>query len=80
MTLLGIAVRFRLAVERVTPNGRWESGSGEALVTLVPSSTMAAERAAPHVRYGDRLLLEGCWRSPRSWRDSTTKPIWHGRE
>ena len=55
----GRAVRFRLAVERVAPNGRWESGSGEALVTLVPSSIMAAKRAAPHVRYGDRLLLEG---------------------
>ena len=55
----GSAMRFPVRVERVHSDGGWTEVEGTALVTARPSAQAAGRRDPPHMRYGDRLRLEG---------------------
>ena len=60
----GVAYRFQLGeLEWDTAEG-WQPLAGRVQVTAQPGAAMAAEREAPHVRYGDRLTLTGGVESP----------------
>ena len=56
---VGAAMRFRVRVERVLSEGGWVEVEGTALVTAGRSAEAAGHRDPPHIRYGDRLRLEG---------------------
>ena len=58
------AYRFQLGELHREAGGDWQPVSGRVQVTAQPSAAMALERAAPHVRYGDRLTLTGGIESP----------------
>ncbi|MCH7745284.1 MAG: ComEC family competence protein, partial [Chloroflexi bacterium] len=60
----GAFTRFRLRVESVKQDDEWLDVSGDALVTLRVSSSLARLRDSPYFRYGDRLLLEGALEAP----------------
>lgn len=60
----GTAYRFQIgALQRDTAEG-WRPIDGRVQVTAQPGAAMAAQRGAPHVRYGDRLTLTGGVESP----------------
>ena len=56
---VGAAMRFPVRVERVLSEGGWVEVEGTALVTAGRSAEAAGHRDPPHIRYGDRLRLEG---------------------
>ena len=58
------AYRFQLGELHRETGGDWQPVAGRVQVTAQPSAGMALERAAPHVRYGDRLTLTGGIESP----------------
>ena len=58
------AMRVRLAVDRIRRGEDWVEASGDVLVTLHVTPELVRRRESPHVRYGDRLLLEGALRTP----------------
>ena len=58
------AYRFQLGELQRETDGDWQPVAGRVQVTAQPSAGMALERAAPHVRYGDRLTLTGGIESP----------------
>ena len=60
----GSAIRFPVRVERVHSDGVWIEVEGTALVTARPNAQAAGRRDPPHIRYGDRLLLEGPLTAP----------------
>ncbi|MDE2900205.1 MAG: ComEC/Rec2 family competence protein, partial [Chloroflexota bacterium] len=60
----GTAYRFQLGALEHDTGGGWRHIDGRVQVTAQPGAAMAAERAAPHVRYGDRLILTGGIESP----------------
>ncbi len=60
----GSAMRFPVRVERVLSDGGWIKVEGTALVTARPGAQAAERRDPPHIRYGDRLLLEGPLTAP----------------
>ena len=60
----GSAMRFPMRVERILSDGGWVEVDGAALVTARPSAQAAGRRDPPHIRYGDRLLLEGPLTAP----------------
>ena len=60
----GSAMRFPVRVERVLSDGGWIEVDGTALVTARPSAQAAGRRDPPHIRYGDRLRLEGPLTAP----------------
>lgn len=60
----GSAMRFPVRVERVLSDGGWTEVEGTALVTARPSVQATSLRDPPHIRYGDRLLLEGPLTAP----------------
>ena len=60
----GSAMRFPVRVERVLSDGGWVEVEGTALVTARPSAQVAGGRDPPHIRYGDRLWLEGSLTAP----------------
>ena len=57
-------MRFPVRVERVHSDGGWTEVEGTALVTARPSGQAAGRRDPPHMRYGDRLRLEGALTAP----------------
>ena len=61
---VGTATRFRLAVDRIRPDGGWVTVSGDMLVTLGDYAEVADRRKRPHVRYGDLLMLDGVLEAP----------------
>ena len=65
----GTATRFRLAVDQSKQTEGWIDASGDVLVTLRPSTELAPLRVRHHVRYGDRLLLEGVLAAPPTFED-----------
>ena len=60
----GTAYRFQLGELQREAGGDWQPVAGRVQVTAQPSADMALERAAPHVRYGDRLTFTGGVESP----------------
>ena len=60
----GAAYRFQLGELHRETGGDWQPVAGRVQVTAQPSAGMALDRAAPHVRYGDRLTLTGGIESP----------------
>ena len=60
----GSAMRFPVLVERVLSDSGWTEVDGTALVTARPSAQAAGRRGPPHIRYGDRLRLEGPLTAP----------------
>ena len=56
---VGAALRFPVRVERVLTDDDWVEVEGTALVTAGRSAEAAGHRDPPHIRYGDRLRLEG---------------------
>ena len=58
------SIRFRLQADRINPGDGWTPISGDVLVTMRESIELARLRDSPHVRYGDRLLLEGALEAP----------------
>ena len=60
----GAATRFPVRVERVLSDGGWTEVEGTALVTARPSAPATGRRDPPHIRYGDRLRLEGALTAP----------------
>ena len=60
----GAATRFPVRVERVLSDNGWAEVEGTALVTVRPSAQAAGRRDSPHIRYGDRLRLEGTLTAP----------------
>ena len=58
------AYRFQLGELQRETGGDWQPVAGRVQVTAQPSAGMALDRAAPHVRYGDRLTLTGGIESP----------------
>ena len=58
------AYRFQLGELQREVGGDWQPVAGRVQVTAQPSAGMALDRAAPHVRYGDRLTLTGGIESP----------------
>ena len=60
----GAAMRFPVRVERVLSEGGWIEVEGTALVTARPSAQATGRPDPPHIRYGDRLRLEGPLTAP----------------
>lgn len=60
----GSAMRFPVRVERVLSDGGWIEVEGTALVTAGRSAGAVEHRDPPHIRYGDRLRLEGPLTAP----------------
>ena len=60
----GSAMRFPVRVERILSDNGWGEVDGTALVTARPSAQAAGRRDPPHIRYGDRLRLEGPLTAP----------------
>ncbi|MCY4527601.1 MAG: DNA internalization-related competence protein ComEC/Rec2 [Chloroflexi bacterium] len=60
----GAAVRFPVRIERVQAEGEWVEVDGVALVTAGRSVEALELRDPPHIRYGDRLRLEGPLTAP----------------
>ena len=60
----GSAMRFPVRVERVLSDEGWTEVVGTALVTARPNAQATSRRDPPHIRYGDRLLLEGPLTAP----------------
>ena len=60
----GAATRFPVRVERILSDNGWAEVEGTALVTARPSAQAAGRRDPPHIRYGDRLRLEGPLTAP----------------
>ena len=60
----GSATRFPVRVERVLLDEGWTEVEGTALVTARPNAQAAGRRDPPHIRYGDRLRLEGPLTAP----------------
>ena len=56
---VGAALRFPVHVERVLTDDGWVEVEGTALVTAGRSEEATSHRDPPHIRYGDRLRLEG---------------------
>ena len=56
---VGAALRFPVRVERVLTDDGWVEVEGTALVTAGRSAQAVERRDPPHIRYGDRLRLEG---------------------
>ena len=65
----GAAMRFPVRVERVLSDGGWIEVEGTALVTARPSAQATGRRDPPHIRYGDRLRLEGALTAPPKLED-----------
>ena len=65
----GSAMRFPVRVERILSDGGWIEVEGTALVTARPSAQAAGRRDPPHIRYGDRLRLEGQLTAPPKLED-----------
>ena len=65
----GLAIKFRLRVERVRPGEEWVQVLDDVLVTLEAPAELIRERERPSVRYGDRLLLEGALQAPPELKD-----------
>ena len=65
----GSAMRFPVRVERVLSDSEWIEVEGTALVTARPSTQAAGRRDPPHIRYGDRLRLEGPLTAPLKLED-----------
>ena len=61
---VGAAMRFPVRVERVLWEGGWVEVEGTALVTAGRSVEVGERRDSPHIRYGDRLRLEGPLTAP----------------
>ena len=61
---VGAAMRFPLHVERVLAEDGWVEVEGTALVTAGRSEQAVERRDPPHIRYGDRLRLEGLLAAP----------------
>ena len=61
---VGAAMRFRVRVERVLSEGGWVEVEGTALVTAGRGVQAVERRDPPHIRYGDRLRLEGLLAAP----------------
>ena len=53
-----------MRVERVLSEGGWVEVEGTALVTAGRSAEAVERRDPPHIRYGDRLRLEGLLAAP----------------
>ena len=65
----GSAMRFPVRVERVLSDGGWIEVDGAALVSARPSAQATGRRDPPHIRYGDRLRLEGPLTAPPKLED-----------
>ncbi len=61
---VGTALRFPVRVERLLRDDGWVEVEGTALVTAGRSVEVGERRDPPHIRYGDRLLLEGPLTAP----------------
>ena len=61
---VGTALRFPVRVERLLTDDGWVEVEGTALVTAGRSVEVGERRDPPHIRYGDRLLLEGPLTAP----------------
>ena len=75
----GSATRFPVHVERVLSDGVWTEVEGTALVTARPSAQPAGRRDPPHIRYGDRLRLEGPLTAPPEL-DDFDYPVYLARQ
>ena len=60
----GTAMRFPVRVERVLTDDGWIEVEGTALVTAGRGAQAVERRDPPHIRYGDRLRLEGLLAAP----------------
>ena len=52
-------VRFRFRARRISTGDGWQEVRSDILVFARPSAELAQSRQAPHIRYGDILVLRG---------------------
>ena len=55
----GSALRFVLQARSIDRGHGWEDLTADVLVTARPTPELVSLRREPHLRYGDRLILEG---------------------
>ncbi len=55
----GSALRFVLQARSIDRGDGWEELTADVLVTARPTPELVSLRREPHLRYGDRLILEG---------------------
>ena len=61
---VGSTMRFPVRVERILWDSGWVGVEGTALVTAGRSMEVGGRLDSPHIRYGDRLRLEGPLTTP----------------
>lgn len=66
---IGSSYRFKLGELETKGSGAWEEINGAILVTARPDGALSAQRAAPHFRYGDVLVLDGSVEDPPVFED-----------
>ena len=55
----GSALRFVLQARSIDRGDGWEELTADVLVTARPTPELVSLRREPHLRYGDRITLEG---------------------